>query len=87
MKIHFEKSQDRHIPEVVSPITATLGKVMHIVMLTVLAVKILKFYKSTMVAVAILTKRSKTASLTDLRHPTPLILPNKTENKLNIKTN
>jgi len=53
---HFEKSQDRHIPEMVSPITAKLGKVMHIVILTVLTVKILKFYKSTMVAVAILTK-------------------------------
>jgi len=31
--------------------------VMHIVILTVLTVKILKFYKSTMVAVAILTKK------------------------------
>ena len=26
---HFEKSQDHHIPEMVSPITAKLGKVMH----------------------------------------------------------
>jgi len=43
----------------VSPITAKLGKVMHIVILTVLTVKILKFYKSTMVAVAILTKKLK----------------------------
>jgi len=51
---------------------------MHIVILTVLTVKILKFYKSTMVAVAILTKNRKTASLTDLHHPVPLILPNKT---------
>jgi len=49
---HFEKSQDRHIPEMVSLITAKLGKVMHIVILTVLTVKILKFCKSTMVAVA-----------------------------------
>jgi len=30
---------------------------MHIVILTVLAAKILKFYKSTMVAVVILTKK------------------------------
>jgi len=48
--------------------------------LTVLTVKILKFYKSTMVAVAILTKNRKPASLTDLHHPTPSILPNKTAN-------
>jgi len=41
----------------VSPITATLGKAMRIVILTVLTVKILKFYKFTMVAVAILTKK------------------------------
>ena len=53
---HFEKSQD---PEMVSPITAKLGKVMHIVILTVLTVKTLKFYKSTMVAVAIPTKKLK----------------------------
>ena len=55
---HFEKSQDRHIPEMVSrsPITAKLGKVMHIVIMTVLTVKILKFCKSTMVAVASLAK-------------------------------
>jgi len=32
---------------------------MHIVILTVLTVKILKFYKSTMVAVAILTNKLK----------------------------
>jgi len=56
---HFEKSQDRHIPEMVSPITAKLGKLMHIDVLTVLTVKILNFYKSTMVAVAILTKKLK----------------------------
>ena len=31
-------------------------------------------------AVAILTKKWKTASLTDLHHPTLLILPNKTAN-------
>jgi len=43
----------------------------------VLTVKILKFYKSTMVAVAILTENRTTASLTDLHHHTPLILPNK----------
>jgi len=40
------------------PNTAKLGKVTHIVMLTVLTVNILKFYKSTMVAVAILTKKN-----------------------------
>jgi len=39
--------------------------------LTMLTVKILKFYKSTMVVIAILTKKSKTASLNDLHHPTP----------------
>jgi len=43
----------------VSPITAKLRKVMHIVIVTVLTVKILKFYKSTMVAVAILTNKLK----------------------------
>jgi len=75
---HFEKSQDRHIPEMVLPITAKLGKVMHIVIVTMLTVKILLFYKSTIVAVAILIKELKTASLSDLHHPTPLILPNKT---------
>jgi len=32
---------------------------MHIVILTVLTVKILKFYKSTMVEVAILTKKTE----------------------------
>ena len=53
----------------VSPITAKLGKVMHIVILTVLTVKILK-----------LTKNRKPASLTDLHHHTPSILPNKTAN-------
>jgi len=53
---HFEKSQDRHIPEMVSPITAKLGKVIHIVILTMLTVKILNFFESTMVAVAILMK-------------------------------
>jgi len=33
-----------------------------------------------MVVIAILTKNRKTASLTDLHHPTPSILPNKTTN-------
>jgi len=39
--------------------TTKLGTVTHIVILTVLTVKILKFYKSTMVTVAILTKSSE----------------------------
>ena len=64
----------------VSPITAKLGKVTHIVILTVLTVKILKFCKATMVAVAILTKNRKPASLTDLHRPTASVLPNKTAN-------
>jgi len=37
--------------------TAKVGKVTHIVTLTVLTVKILKFYESTIVAVAILTQK------------------------------
>ena len=79
---HFEKSQDRHIPKMVSPITAKLGKVMHIVILTVLTVKIVTFYKSTMAVVAILPKNRKPASLTDLHHPTPSMLPNETADKI-----
>jgi len=39
------------------PNTTKLGTVTHIVTLTVLTVKVLKFYKSTMVAVAILSKK------------------------------
>jgi len=63
----------------ISPITNKLGKVMHIVILTVLTAKILKYYKSTMVAVAILIKNWRTATFSD-HHPTPLILPHKTAN-------
>jgi len=54
---HFEKSQNRHIPEMVWSNTAKLGKMTHIVILTMLTVEILKFCKPTMVAVAILTKK------------------------------
>jgi len=45
-----------------------------------------EIYKSTMVAVAILTKKiEKTASLTDIHHPTLLILSNKTANIIKTK--
>jgi len=56
---HFEKSQDRHISAIVCPIATKSGTVTHIVLLTVLTVKILKFKKSTILAVAILTKMEK----------------------------
>ena len=80
MKIHFEKSQYHHIPEMVSPITAKRGKVMHIV--TVLTVKILKFINQRWWRSPFWQKYWKTASLTDLHHPTLLILSNKTSNIL-----
>jgi len=44
-----------------------------------------QFFTFTTVAVAILTKKSKTASLTYLDHPTPLILHNKTANIIKTK--
>ena len=80
LKIHFEKSQDRHIPETVSPITAKLGKMMHTVILTVLTVKILNFINPRWWRSPFWQKKMKNASLTDLHHPTPSILPNKTAN-------
>jgi len=80
LKIHFEKLQDRHIPEMVLPITAKLGKVIHIVILTVLTVKILKFLNPRWWRSPFWQKNWKTASLTDIHHPTLLILSNKTAN-------
>jgi len=51
---------------------------MHTVILTVLTIKILNFYESTMVAVAFSQKNRKTAIYTDIHHPTPSVLSNKT---------
>ena len=76
----FWKIARSPIPEMVSPITAKLGKVMHIVILTVLTVKILKFINPRWWRSPFWQKNWKTASLTDLHHPTTLILPNKTAN-------
>ena len=51
---------------------------MHTVILTVLTIKILNFYESTMLAVAFSQKNRKTAIYTDIHHPTPSVLSNKT---------
>ena len=64
----------------VSTITAKLGKVMDIVILTVLIVKILKFINPRWWRSPFWPNKSKTASLTDLQRPAPSILPNKTAN-------
>jgi len=78
---HFEKSQDRYIPDMVWPITAKLGKRWRILSSwPCWPSKFWNFINPRWWRLPFWQKNRKPASLNGLHHPTPSILPNKTAN-------